>query len=78
MSDLPPPAQSMRTALSIHAVVAVAILLIATFSGGEALKAFAVAGAYFVLAGGWSWFRARRAARAARPTETRSGSEHES
>lgn len=65
MSDLPPPAQSLRTALTLHALIAVGILILIALTGGETWKAFAVAGAYFVLAGGWSWIKAWRAARAA-------------
>jgi hypothetical protein len=65
VSDLPPPAQSLRTALSLHALIAVGILLLIALTGGEAWKAFALAGAYFVLAGGWSGIKAWLAVRAA-------------
>lgn len=66
MSDLPRPTQSVRTTLSINAVLAVAILLIVAFSGGGTDEAFAVAALYFVVVGGWTVFRAWRADRAAR------------
>ena len=66
MSDLPPPPQSLRTALSLHALIAVGILLLVAFTGGAAWKALAIAAVYFVLAGGWSWVKGRRADRAAR------------
>ena len=66
MSDLPPPQQSLRTALSLHALIAAGILLLVALTGGAAAKAFAIAAVYFVLAGGWSWVKAWRAARAAR------------
>jgi hypothetical protein len=66
MSDLPPPQQSLRTALSLHALVAAGILLLVALTGGDAAKALGIAAAYFVLAGGWSWVRAWRAGRAAR------------
>lgn len=66
MSDLPPPQQTLRTSLSLHALIAVGILLLVALTGGNAAKALAIAAAYFVLAGGWSWVRTWRAARAAR------------
>ncbi|HEY1316163.1 MAG TPA: hypothetical protein VGF10_03000 [Gaiella sp.] len=69
MSDLPPPQQSLRTALSLHALIAVGILLLVALTGGGAVKALAIAGAYFVLAGGWSWVKGWRAGRAARDRE---------
>jgi hypothetical protein len=66
VSDLPPPPQSLRTALSLHALVAAGILLLVALTGGNPAKALAIAAAYFVLAGGWSWVKAWRAGRAAR------------
>ena len=66
MSDLPPPQQSLRTALSLHALIAVGILLLVALTGGDAAKALGIAAAYFVLAGGWSCVRVWRAGRAAR------------
>ena len=66
MSDLPPPQQSLRTALSLHALIAVGILLLVALTAGNASKAIGIAVAYFVLAGGWSWVRIWRAGRAAR------------
>ncbi len=69
MSDLPPPSQSLRTVLSVHALLAAAILILVVVTGGEPWQAVVVAGAYFVFAGGWSWFKAWRAARAARERE---------
>ena len=66
MSDLPPPQQSLRTALSLHALIAVGILLLVALTGGDAAKALGIAAAYFVLAGSWSCVRVWRASRAAR------------
>ncbi len=63
MSDLPPPVQTLRTALLLHALVAAGILIVTALSGVAAGKALLVAALYFVLAGGWSWFRSRRATR---------------
>ena len=70
MSDLPPPQQSLRTALSLHALIAVGILLLLALTGGDAPRAFGIAGAYLVFAGGWSWVKAWRAGRAARDGES--------
>lgn len=72
MSDLPPLVQSLRTVLSIHALVAAGILILVVVTGGEPWQAVVVAGAYFVLAGGWSAIKAWRAARAARERERES------
>jgi hypothetical protein len=70
VSDLPPPQQSLRTALSLHALIAVGILLFVALTGGGSAKALAIAAAYFVFAGGWSWIRIWRAGRAARGRDT--------
>ena len=64
MSDLPRPVQSVRTTLSINALLAVAILLIVAFSGGGTTEAFLVAALYFGVVGGWTIFRAWRGGRA--------------
>ena len=74
MSDLPPPRQSLRTALSLHALAAAVILLLVEFTDASAAKAFGIAGAYFALAGGWSAVKARRAARVARERSEPGGS----
>jgi small neutral amino acid transporter SnatA (MarC family) len=66
VSDLPAPSQSLRTALSLHALVAAAIMIVVAVSGGGLARAFGIAALYFALAGGWSWLRIRRAARRAR------------
>ena len=66
MSDLPPPQHSLRTGLSLHALIAAGILLLVVLTDGSAMKALGIAGAYFVLAGGWSTVKAWRAARAIR------------
>jgi threonine/homoserine/homoserine lactone efflux protein len=66
MSDLPPPQQSLRTGLSLHALIAAGILLLVVLTDGSAAKALGIAGAYFVFAGGWSAWKAWRAARAMR------------
>jgi uncharacterized membrane protein (DUF4010 family) len=77
VSDLPRPVQSVRTTLSINALLAVAILLIVAFSGGGTTEAFVVAALYFAVVGGWTIFRAWRAGRAMqggdRSTKDRTG-----
>ena len=74
MSDLPPPPHAYRGAATLHAVLAVVILVIAGISGGNIAKAFAVAIAYFVVATGWSWFRFRqRASRVTGPGSNANG-----
>jgi hypothetical protein len=57
MSDLPPPTQSLRIALSIQAAIAAVIMIVVAVSGGSVAKALGTAALYFVLVGGWSWFR---------------------
>jgi len=63
MSDLPRRDQSVRTTLSINALLAVAILLVVALSGGGTGEAFLVATLYFGVVGGWTVFRAWRAGR---------------
>ena len=74
MSDLPPLDQSVRTMLSVNALVAVAILLIVAFSGGGTAEAFGIAALYFTVTGGWILFKAWRAGRARRGQSTSDGS----
>jgi hypothetical protein len=66
MSDLPPPHQSLRAGLSLHALIAAGIMLLVVLTDGSAVKALGIAVAYFVLAGGWSAVKAWRAARTIR------------
>jgi hypothetical protein len=72
VSDLPPPSRPYRGSAILHAILALVILTVAGISGGNLLKAFLVALAYFLVATGWSWFRFRqrasRKAQAASPT----------
>jgi hypothetical protein len=66
VSDLPPPPRPYRGSAILHAILALVILAVAAISGGNLLKAFLVAAAYFIVATGWTWFRFRqRASRAA-------------
>ena len=74
MSDLPPPRHAYRGSATLHAVLALVILVIAALSGGNLARAFAVAAVYFVVATGWSWFRFRqREARVAGRRTSRGG-----
>lgn len=68
MSDLPPPPRPYRGSAILHATLALVIIGFAAISGGNMVKAFLVAVAYFLVATGWTWFRFRqRAARVASP-----------
>jgi hypothetical protein len=66
VSDLPPSSQSLRTSLSLHALIAVGIMIVVAVSGGHVARAVGVAALYFALAGGWSGLRTWRAARRGR------------
>ena len=73
MSDLPPPSRPYRGSAVLHGILALVILVVAAVSGGNLLRAFVVAIAYFLVATGWSWFRfrqraSRKAAQPASPT----------
>jgi hypothetical protein len=60
----------------VHGLLAAAIVLVAWLSDGGLEKALVVAGAYFVVGTGWTWFRFRQRERQAsdRPSESREGS----
>jgi hypothetical protein len=60
VSDLPPPSHPYRGSAILHAMLALVILVVAAISGGNLLKSFLVAVAYFLVATGWSWFRFRQ------------------
>jgi hypothetical protein len=60
VSDLPPPLQPYRSVALFHAALAAVILVVAGLSGGDLVKAVAVAAGYFVVATGWAWFRFRQ------------------
>jgi hypothetical protein len=63
---LTPPQQPYRTVALFHAGLAVLILIIAAVTGGDLVKAVAVAAGYFAAATAWSWWRFRQRANAAR------------
>ncbi len=60
MSDPPTPPRAYRGSATVHAVLALVILLVAAISGGGLVKALLVAAAYFVIATGWTWYRFRQ------------------
>lgn len=60
MSDPPPFRRPYRAAALLHAGLAVVIVIVAAISGGDLVKAALVAGGYFAIATGWSWFRFRQ------------------
>jgi hypothetical protein len=71
VSDLPPPRQPYRTVALFHAGLAALILLIAGLTGGDLVKALAIAAGYFAAATAWSWWRFRQRANTARRPEAR-------
>lgn len=60
MSDLPTPRHAYRGSAILHGILSLVILAVAAISGGSLVRALVVAGAYFVIATGWTWFRFRR------------------
>ena len=57
------PARSrhpFRDTVIMYGVLALVIVIVAAFTGGGMTKATLVAGAFFVGATGWSWWRYRR------------------
>ena len=53
------PQHPYRDAAIVYAVMAVALVIVATATGGDVLKAMLAALIFFVLATGWSWWRFR-------------------
>jgi Na+/melibiose symporter-like transporter len=74
VSDLPTPSRPYRGSAMLHAVLALVILVVAMVSGGDLVKAVLVAGAYFVIATAWVWFRFRQRESRAAPPEGRPSS----
>jgi membrane protein implicated in regulation of membrane protease activity len=61
--DAPLPAHAYRDAALAYGGLALIVVLLAIFTGGDILRAVLVAFAFWVVATGWSWwrFRARNA-----------------
>jgi CubicO group peptidase (beta-lactamase class C family) len=55
----PIPAHPYRDAALVYAAMAVVLVIVATATGGEALRALLAALIFFTLATGWSWWRFR-------------------
>jgi hypothetical protein len=60
----PPPKHPYRDTALVFGGMAIAIVLVAWATGGDVLRAVAIAGVFFVAATAWGWRRAR-----ARPGE---------
>ena len=59
--DGPPRSRHpFRDTVIMYGVLAVVIVLVATFTGGGVARAILAAAAFFVGATGWSWWRYRR------------------
>jgi membrane protein implicated in regulation of membrane protease activity len=56
----PLPKRPYRDSLLMNVVLALVILGFALLTGGELVRAIAVAVAFFVLATAWSWWRFRQ------------------
>ena len=55
----PIPAHPYRDAALVYAVMAIVLVIVATTTGGDFLKAMLAALIFFALATGWSWWRFR-------------------
>jgi membrane protein implicated in regulation of membrane protease activity len=52
----------MRDSLIIFGVLAILIVVIAMLTGGDLARAVLAAGAFFLAANAWTWWRVRRRA----------------
>ena len=55
----PIPAHPYRDAAIVYAAMAVVLVIVATATGGDPLRATGAALVFFALATGWSWWRFR-------------------
>jgi membrane protein implicated in regulation of membrane protease activity len=55
----PVPKRPYRDSVIVYAVFSLIIVGVAALTGGDLTKAILVAGAFFVIATGWSWWRFR-------------------
>ena len=55
----PIPAHPYRDTALVYAAMAVVLVIVATATGGDPLKAMLAALIFFTLATGWSWWRFR-------------------
>jgi drug/metabolite transporter (DMT)-like permease len=63
------PRHPYRDTALLHGALGVLIVVIAWATGGNVGNALMIAGAYFVMATLWSWWRFRQRARRPRATE---------
>ena len=77
--DRPIPAHPYRDTALVYGVMAVLLVVVASLTGGEVVRAILVAVVFFVIATAWSWWkfhgriRERDAARAAAAGDGSSG-----
>jgi hypothetical protein len=60
--SVPESRRPMRDSLIIFGVLAILIVVIGMLTGGDLARAVLAAGAFFVAANAWTWWRVRRRA----------------
>ena len=60
--NVPESRRPMRDSLIIFGVLAILIVVIAMLTGGDLARAVLAAGAFFLAANAWTWWRVRRRA----------------
>jgi hypothetical protein len=68
-SERPIPAHPYRDTALLHGGLACLILILAVVSGGDVGRAAVIAGAYFLAATTWSWWRFHQRLRRAAESE---------
>ena len=58
-SDRPIPAHPYRDTALVYAFMAIVLVLVATLTGGDPVRATLVAVVFFAVATAWSWWRFR-------------------
>jgi len=58
--SVPESRRPIRDSLIIFGVLAILIVVFATLTGGDLARALFAAGAFFVAANAWTWWRVRR------------------
>jgi hypothetical protein len=64
IDDRPLPAHPYRDSALVYAAMGVVLVVVASLTGGQALRAIVAAAIFFVIATGWSWWRFRTRIRA--------------
>ena len=57
LPDTPPPKRPFRDSLLMYLVFAIIIVVVAWLTHGDVGRAAVVAGLFFVVATGWSWWK---------------------